>query len=184
MRIRTIIVALSAAAVLSLAGCSSSSHDGGSGKGVAEPGTTTAAAVQAARTLDARAIAGKLTASIPTVSVTVEYTAASDPNKRLGRPHEYTSKLQFADSRVDQAQAKDDSSGDKTDIAYGGTVEVFTSAADAKAWVSYVDGIDKALGGMMAPDYVLRQGRYVFRVSHLLTPAQVGPYKTVLAGLS
>lgn len=179
MRIRTAVVVLAAAVALALTGCSSSSSDS---KAPDEPGITATKA--AARTVDAAAIVGQLRAAVPTVSTTVEYTATTDPNGKLGRPHQYTSKVQFADSRIDQAKAKDASNGDKTDIAYGGTVEVFAAEADAKAWVAYVDKIGQAIGGLVTPDYLLRQGRYVIRASHLLTPDQVGQYKAVLAKVS
>jgi hypothetical protein len=182
MHTRTAAAVLLAAG-LALTACSSS--DSGS-KNPDEPGvaTTRGTLHAAAERLDAAGIMTKLTAAIPTAHKTIEYTAATDKNGKLGRPHQYTSKINFADTRVDQAKANDSSDGDKTDIAYGGAVEVFATAADAKAWVKYLDGIGQAVGGLVTPDYLLRQDRYVLRVSHLLTPDQVGEYKTVLAKLN
>lgn len=182
MRTRTTSVALVAVVAFALAGCSSSSGDS---KGVDEPGVTTPAGVtlKVAAKTDAAAITKKLAKSVPTVTTTVVYTASNDPNTRLGRPHQYTSKTAFADSRIPKAKAKEDADGRSDAISYGGTVEVFAEEADAKAWISYVDKATQALGGLMTPDYLLRKGRYVIRVSHLLTPEQVAPYKAVLGKL-
>lgn len=187
MYTRTTMAALgltAAAGLLALTGCSTS------GKGPDEPGiaTTTKAAPAAPvahADIDAPAILTRLQAAIPGVRQTARYTAATDPNGKLGRPHQYVSKLQFADPRVDQVKAKEEAlHGDPTDLVFGGTVEVFQDSDDAKAWVKYVDSIGKAIGGIVTPDYLLRQGRYVIRASHLLTPGQVDVDKRVLAKLS
>lgn len=183
MRIRTTTAALCTAAVLAVAGCSSS---GSSDKATpAEPGVTAPATggKAAAATLDAAALVKRLAAAVPTVSRTIEYTDSTDPNHRLGRPHQYTSKIQFADSRVDRAKAKEQADGDTTDIAYGGTAEVFATAADAKAWVAGIDKVGQAMGTLLTPDYLLQQGRYVIRASSVLTASQVADYKAVLAEL-
>jgi hypothetical protein len=182
MRIRTTSVALTAVAAFALAGCSS----GGSSKAVDEPGvSTTAAGIPAkiAAKVDAASVTKQVTAAIPTVKTTVVYTDATDPNSKLGRPHQYVSKTAFADSRIPHAKAKEDDGGRPDAISYGGTTEVFATEADAKAWVKYVDTVGQAIGGLVTPDYLLRQGRVVLRVSHLLTTAQVADYKAVLAKL-
>lgn len=182
MRTRTAAVALIAAGAL-LTACSSSSGD--SKATPDEPGVaTTTARLVAHADLDAPAILTRLQAAIPGIRQTARYTSSTDPNGKLGRPHQYTSKLQFADPRVSKAKASEEANGDPTDLVYGGTVEVFANADDAKAWIKYVDGIGKAIGGLVTPDYLLRQGRYVIRASHLLTPEQVDGYKGVLAKLS
>lgn len=164
-------------------GCSSSSH--GDSNSVAEPGTaSTAPAAVLTRNADALAITKQLAAAVPTVRLDIAFTAATDPNGKLGRPHQYTSKTAFIDSRIPAAKAKEDAAdGDHHPIAAGGTVEVFATDADAKAWIAYVDKIGQAFGGMVTPDYLLRHGRYVIRASHLLTPTQVDGYKAVLAKL-
>lgn len=185
MRARTTAIALLTAGTIALTGCSSSS--GSSSSAPDEPGIATthnAALKSAAGQIDAPAILTRLQAAIPGIHQTARYTSTTDPNGKLGRPHQYTSKLQFADPRVSKAKADDEANGDPTDLVYGGTVEVFANAADAKAWITYVDKVGQAIGGLVTPDYLLRQGRFVIRASHLLTPAQVDPYKAVLAKLS
>jgi hypothetical protein len=184
MRIRTTTGALAAVVAFALAGCSSGSSDS---KAVDEPGVsaTTAAGVAAklAPKVDAASVTKQVTAAIPSVKTTVVYTDATDPNGKLGRPHQYVSKTAFADSRISKAKAKEDANGRSDAISYGGTTEVFATEADAKAWVDYVDRIGQAVGGLVTPDYLLRHGRVVLRVSHLLTTAQVAEYKAVLAKL-
>lgn len=172
------------AAGLLLAGCSSSTKSTPDEPGIT---TTTKAAAAAPAThadIDAPAILTRLKAVIPGIRQTARYTAITDPNGKLGRPHQYVSKLQFADPRVDKAKAKEEADGDPTDLAFGGTVEVFANDADAKSWVTYVDKIGQTVGGLITPDYLLRQDRYVIRASHLLTPTQADQYKAVLAKLS
>lgn len=182
MRIRTTSAALAAVAAFALAGCSSGSSDS---KGVDEPGVTTPGGItlKVAAKVDAISVTKQVTAAIPTVKTTVVYTDATDPNGKLGRPHQYVSKTAFADSRISKAKAKEDANGRSDAISYGGTTEVFATDADAKAWVDYVDQIGQAVGGLVTPDYLLRHGRVVLRVSHLLTTAQVAEYKAVLAKL-
>jgi hypothetical protein len=181
MRIRITAATMVAAAIL-LTGCSS-----GSDKGVDEPGVTSAAAVGAPKSAaeaDAAAVTERLTEAIPTVKTTVVYTDASDPNGKLGRPHQYLSKTAFTDTRIPYAKAHADDNGRKDALSYGGTTEVFATDADAKAWVGYIDKIGQAVGGLVTPDYLLRNGRIVLRVSHVLTTAQVNEYKAVLAKLN
>lgn len=182
MRIRTTSVALAAVVAFALTGCSSG---GGDSKGVDEPGVTTPGGItlKVAAKVDATSVTKQVTAAIPTVKTTVVYTDATDPNGKLGRPHQYVSKTAFADSRISKAKAKEDANGRSDAISYGGTTEVFATDADAKAWVDYVDQIGQAVGGLVTPDYLLRHGRVVLRVSHLLTTAQVAEYKAVLAKL-
>lgn len=182
MRIRTTVAVFAAGAAL-LTGCSS-----GSSKTPEEPGVATSApaAVKAitGKQADAAGITKQLAAAVPTVKLTVTYTEATDPNSRMGRPHQYVTKTAFADSRVSKnPKAKDEADGRSDAISYGGTVEVFATDADAKAWVGGIDKMGQAVSSLVTPDYLLRQGRYVIRASDLLTPGQVAGYKAVLAKL-
>lgn len=171
-----------ATAGLLLAGCGS-----GNSSTPDEPGITTAATAATGQdksaTLNATTITDQLVAAVPTITTTVVYTQTSDPNGKMGRPHQYLSKTAFADSRIPEAKAKEQADGRPDAISYGGTVEVFATDADAKAWVDGIDKIGQAVGSFVTPDYLLRQGRYVIRASSILTPAQADEYKAVLAGL-
>lgn len=60
--------------------------------------------------------------NIPIDNVIV-YNEQTDENKLLGRPNQYVSKINFADTRLDQF---DDASPN------GGTIEVFNNSSDLK----------------------------------------------------
>jgi len=180
---------LTAAAVLTavaLAGCSSSKTTTPAAAPPAAGGaapTPTAAAPAAAPAGDAKTVTAALTKAIPTVKLTVTYDATSDPNTRLGRPHQYVSKTAFDDTRVSSLpKAAEDATDNRRDsISYGGTVEVFANDADATAWATYVDKAQQALGGLATPDYIYQHGAVVVRVSHLLTAAQAAEYQKALS---
>jgi hypothetical protein len=168
------IAAVLLAGSLALPGCSSSSSDTSSN-------TPKAAASQAPMT--AATITTGLAEHIPTVKTVAVYTEATDTNKRMGRPHQYLSKTAFADSRIPLAEAKKDSGGRKDAISYGGTVEVFATAADAKAWADSIDAAMSKLTALITPDYIYRSGRVVIRASNDLTPSQAKEYETALGKL-
>lgn len=174
---RSMLTALAiTAATVALASCSSSAQR------VTVLPTSAASSPVAARsqsaTPDAAAVTAKLTTAIPSVKLTVTYDATSDPNGRLGRPHQYTSKTAFDDTRVSgTAQAQGDATQNRRDsISYGGTVEVFPTADDAAAWVKAIDIEQQAFSGLVRPDYMYQHGKVVARVSHLLTPDQAAAY--------
>lgn len=131
--------------------------------------------------MDAAGIVAKLSKAIPTVQLTVTYDPATDPNKRMGRPHQYTSKVMFDDSRVSSNPKAGERAKDRNDIPYGGTAEVFAAPEDAEAWVKYIDGLSKAAGGVLQPDYYYRSGAVVLRVSYLLTPTQAQEYQKAIS---
>ncbi len=178
MRTRSAI-AVTAGLLAALTACSS----GSSSPSTAPPGSGTAAASTQpstpapAKALDAAGMTAKLAKTIPTIKLTVTYNATSDPNQRMGRPHQYLSKTAFDDTRVSDNPKASERAKDRNDIAYGGTVEVFATPEDAETWFKYIDGLSQALGGMVQPDYYYRNGAVVVRVSHLLTPEQAKQYE-------
>lgn len=183
---RTTLTLLTASLLAATAACSSSTSD----KPAAAPAPATAGGTPVstgtpspAAALDAAAITAKLAKAGLPVKLTVTYTAATDPNGKLGRPHQYMSKTAFDDSRVaDLPKAKEDESGGRRDsISHGGTVETFSTPEDAKAWADYVDHIGQAVGGLITPDYVFVKGATVVRVSHLLGADQAKAYETAIS---
>jgi hypothetical protein len=104
------------------------------------------------------------------VTPTTVYTAASDPNHLLGRPGEYTSKANFADSRVT-------TSGDG--VAAGGSVEVFPNQADATRRAVYIQSVTQA-APIAGAEYDYVSSAILLRVSGSLTPAQAAAYKSAL----
>lgn len=180
MRARTALTV--ACLLLSVSACSS----GGSPAAPVPPAASGASvAVQSsapAKQLDAAGVTAKIAKVIPSVKLTVTYDATTDPNGKLGRQHQYSSKTAFDDTRVSgNPKAKEASKEGRRDgIAYGGTVEVFPTVEDAQAWVKYIDGLQQALGSLVTPDYVYRQGAVVVRVSRLLTPDQAAGFEKAI----
>jgi hypothetical protein len=102
----------------------------------------------------------------------VVYTAATDPNHRLGRPGQYVSKVNFHDNRLEKSE--------DMSIDGGGAVETFDSESDAERWYTAVSGFDKALGS----GYDYWDGKRVLRLSSKLTPAQAKRYAMVFNAFS
>ena len=176
MRSRPYRVAAAVAAALALAGCggqaASTSSQPAASPAPSAPAPATQARVialtagQVTRALQAR--------GLPVTGIEV-LTAASDPNHLLGRPGEYTSKTEFADSRITGEAGQG--------VAAGGSVEVFAGHAGAVRRARYIQAIvqaDPALGAEY--DYVA--GAVLLRVSGQLTPAQARRYKTALAAIA
>jgi hypothetical protein len=180
MRVRTTLT-LAAAVLAASTACTTMSA--GTGTPAAAKSSAAPAPAPPAKATDAAGITRQLTTKGLPVKLTITYDATSDPNGRLGRPHQYLSKTAFDDTRVaDSPQAKEDATKDRRDsISYGGTVEVFPNADDATVWVKYVDGAQQALGGLIRPDYIYQHGAVVVRVSHLLTPDQAKVYEKAIA---
>jgi hypothetical protein len=99
----------------------------------------------------------------------VAYTAETDPNHLLGRPAQYTSKVNFHDGRLPRA-AKYDTTG-------GGSIETFANHADAVRRFKYVEAIAQS---PMFAEYDYLNGTVLLRLSSVLTPKQAAAYKRVL----
>ena len=91
----------------------------------------------------------------------------NDPNRLLGRPNGYTSKIAFADSRI----SKTDTDGTQKDaIERGGSIEVFPDANLAKGRAEYTQGVLKNSGLGAEHDYL--QGPVLVRVTGNLSPSK------------
>ncbi|MFH9348314.1 hypothetical protein [Kitasatospora sp. NPDC017646] len=129
-------------------------------------GTASPKAAPPAAAQDAAAVAAKIKKAVHTATTTTNITAADDPNKLLGRPHQYTSATVITDSRIEDTNA---SGADR-----GATVEVFATAEDAKARAAYIEAIGKAQPIFAEYDYV--HGTVLVRVAKALTPDQAAEY--------
>jgi hypothetical protein len=181
----TTALAAAGIALAALTACSSSASTAAPAAAPAASAPNAASSAPApspAKATDAATVTKQLAAKIPTVKLTVTYDATSDPNGKLGRQHQYVSKTAFDDSRVSGLpKAAEDANQHRRDsISYGGTVEVFATADDAKAWADYVDKAQQALGALMTPDYIYQAGPVVVRVSHLLSADQAAQYKAAI----
>jgi hypothetical protein len=133
--------------------------------------TTSASSPTQTQTLNAEQVVKALTESITNAKAATVYTAATDPNKLLGRPGGYTSKADFTDQRA--KPNLDD------EVQHGGSVEVYKDPAAAKKRDEY---IAKILEGMPAfgAEYHYVKGGILLRVSGALTPEQAAEYEAAL----
>lgn len=181
---RTTIAAAAIVAAVALTGCTAAPTSSGATSAPPSASTTAAAEQPAddkpAGPQTAEQVTTALIKAVPSVKTLVVYTETTDPNGKIGRPHQYLSKTAFADSRINRADAKKDDRGRSDAISYGGTVEVFATEADAKAWADNIDRLSQAVSGLMTPDYLYRSGPYVIRASSHLTSTQAKQYQAVL----
>ncbi|MEU3290442.1 hypothetical protein [Streptomyces longwoodensis] len=118
-------------------------------------------------------LTGKVSAAKPGTVVTAE----NDKNKLLGRPHQYTTKVTFVDSRI---AASDVQGLAKDDLQRGGAVEVFGTVEDAKTRSEYIQTVTKSLPSLAEYHYL--DGPVLVRVSHYLTPQQAADYEAAVQG--
>lgn len=173
-------VAVVAAVTALVAGCGGESDEPTGGGQVAGQPTagTPVQTPEPAKPMDAGEVMRALKkAGAPITGITV-FTAADDPNGRLGQPGSYTSKAACVDPRV----PKDRVSGKpKGDVEYGCGVEVFASHEDAQARSKYIRETQKALGGLVAFERHIIKGPVLLRVTAHLTKAQTKVYEEALA---
>lgn len=172
-------IALAICAALSFSGCTSS--EVASAAGSKSSGATTviasskaSAPAPVAKPMTAEEITNGLKKAGLHVDGAIVYTDATDTNKLLGRPNQYISKVNFADTQIDQAQTDPDD-------PIGGTVETFNNASDLQARKEYVESIEKKIPATM--EYIYVNGNYLLRVSKQLTPAQAKEYETAFMAL-
>jgi hypothetical protein len=96
------------------------------------------------------------------------FTAETDDERLLGKRGQYTSKVSFNDGRLTSGGGTEASN-----LASGGVVEVFATAADAARRAAKVKG----------KGTVHRKGRYLLRLSSRLSAGQVRGYKAAMAKL-
>ena len=104
---------------------------------------------------------------VPTASLVKVYTEDDDPNKLLGRPNGYTSKIAFADSRISKADIE---GAEEDAIERGGSIEVFPDAELAKGRAEYIQGALKNSG--LGAEYDDVHGPVLVRVTGNLSPAK------------
>ena len=95
----------------------------------------------------------------------VVYTEETDPNKFLGRPNQYISKLNFSDTTLSP----------DADNLNGGSIEVFLNPEDAEARKTYIDTIGKQMP--VLSEYSFIRGNTLLRLSRDLTPTKAREYE-------
>ena len=107
------------------------------------------------------------------IGESVAYTAKNDPNDLLGRPNQYTSKVNFTDTRL-----KPGPTANKIEVENGGSIEVFEDESDAIARAKYLRTLTKSFSPLA--EYSYRNGTVLLHLSHHLTPDQAAEYEDAL----
>lgn len=171
---RSHVVALVLSGSLLAAGCGSTGGETAAPPRSA-PGSTSPAI--AAKHLTANQVAKALKARGQSVKSIVVYNENNDPNKKLGRPGQYTSKVNFTDPRAKNGQP----SGGK-DVVDGGSVEVFDNASDAMARGAYIQTVTRGMQ-ILGSEYDFIAGGVLLRLSGNLTPSAARKYATALTAI-
>lgn len=165
-------VAAAAVAVALLAACSSTTSAPKAAPGGRASASSSATAPTPKAASDAAGAFAVVSAAVPSARLGTTVTAENDANHMLGRPHGYTSKITFTDSRIPADQAE----GHKPeDVELGGSIETFANPADAKARGDYLQAVTKTVPALAEYGYV--HGNHLIRVSRLLTPQQAADYE-------
>lgn len=106
------------------------------------------------------------------IGTVINYTADTDPNELLGRPNQYTSKTNYADTTIEQSDQND---------PVGGSIEVFGSKEDAENRKNYIDGLGKKVP--MLAEYSYINGTALLRLDKSLTPDQAKKYEDIFMAI-
>lgn len=151
---------------LGLIACTLSACSGEPKNDNANKSATTVQSTQKVEQVKAQAVIDAIQAAkLPITNITPK-TAETDPNKLLGRPHQYIEKIDFKDSRVKDAEVY---------------IETFTNAEDLDARYQYVDEIAKRMP--MVAQYQIKHKNVLVRLEKAFTPTQVAEYEKVITGL-
>lgn len=100
----------------------------------------------------------------------VVYNEETDWNNLLGRPNQYTSKIQFADNRLDQSYIEEDN-------AKGGTIEVFSKKEDLENRKNYIENLSS--NASIFVQYIYSKNYALLRLDKDITPEQAKEYEEV-----
>ena len=101
----------------------------------------------------------------------VVFSDETDPNKLLGRPHQYTGKASWNDPRTDKQSAEDKKM----------TVEVFASLEDLENRRRYVERVTSVMSPLVEYHYVHKNA--LLRLNHRLLPRDAAEYERILKSL-
>lgn len=163
-------LALPIAAALLLVGCSTpaTSAPPEPGSASSASGAQSASAGPVVRDAEAWANAVKQ----PTTTQIVVVTENNDPNDLIGRPNGYVSAAVIYDSGAKCSELGTDC---------GGSVEVWGSAADAKARSKYIQGILKE-APMFGTEYHTLNGDALLRITGDVKPSVAEAYAAAFSG--
>lgn len=124
----------------------------------------------------AQLVIAKLRAAGLPVGKAKVYNAFNDGTRLLGRPGQYTGKVNFRDMRIKDA-------GGGFAVSSGGSIEIFATRADAKRRAGFVSAIFASASPSIPSEYDYLVGNAFLRLSHVLTPTQAQRYEAVLRRL-
>ena len=96
----------------------------------------------------------------------VTYNEENDPNKILGRPHQYISKSTFEIVGIEQFDEEKPT---------GGTIEVFENEEDMQNRKEYVDAISASAS--MFAEYSYGEGYALLRINNEATPTEAKKFE-------
>lgn len=174
---KKIIAFLLIASALSvgLVGCGGETQSGGEAQNSSSISNISSETQLSLSTMNAAQITEYLKAQGLPITNEIDYTEETDPNKLLGRPNQYTSKVNFADSRITEQY-------DIENDPIGGTIEVFSNSGDAKKRKEYVEAIAQNVS--FATQYIYQFDNVLMRMAHELTPTQAAEYEAALQQLA
>ena len=109
--------------------------------------------------------------SLPIDDIIV-YDKNTDENKLLGRPNQYISKVNFADTRLEQFDPASPN---------GGTIEAFNSTSDLNRRKAHNEMIMKTYP--VFTEYLFVHGKYIMRLSKDLSPEQAKEYEEIFMNI-
>lgn len=116
--------------------------------------------------LTAEEISSKLKSQSLPIDNVIVYTEETDLNKLLGRPGQYISKVNFADTTLEQTG---------TDDPVGGSIETFKNSKDLRTRKEYIESVTESMPAFT--EYMIVNGNYLLRLNKGLTPEQMNKYK-------
>lgn len=127
--------------------------------------STNTASTKLSGNAEVKAVLNKVKANTSTVTATRVMTQATDPNNELGKQGQY----QYAGAFYDTAANPTDAVTDNYDTSDGGSIEIYSNNADAKARGDYLAQFQS--GAIQAGAYRV-VGNVVLRVSENYTASQ------------
>jgi hypothetical protein len=130
-----------------------------------------------------------LAAFEPTITSTIVYTVATDPNHYgMGRPGVYTSKSAWVDSRVPSSYIAC-FAPKLGDLDCGGGIEVYRTPYQANLRAEYIQWVEKGLGTDVGAEgyhleYDFVGGSYLLRLSGALSQSAANNYARVFSDLT
>lgn len=100
------------------------------------------------------------------INTIIVFTEETDLNKLLGKPHQYVSKVNFSDARLNQVAGSDPN---------GGSIEIFNSKEDLTARKEYLESVYLKMPALK--NYLFVNKKYLLRLSNDLTGSQMKEYE-------